>query len=98
MAVKILIKRKFKSGSLKEASQMLIRARSNAMGHNGYISSETLSNFDDPNTVIVVSMWQRLEDWNTYKSSPERRNNEEENATLLETPTQYETFNLGLQT
>jgi len=42
MAVKVLIKRKVKDGKLNEVSKLLIKARYNAIGQQGYISSETL--------------------------------------------------------
>ena len=63
MAVKIMIKRKFKSESVNDISAMLIKARKNAMTNKGYISTETLVNYDDPCQVVVVSMWQKKEDW-----------------------------------
>ena len=72
MSVKILIKRKFKEEALKNASAMLIQARTNAMGHKGYISTETLVNFEDPQSVLIVSMWQSKEEWDDYKNSATR--------------------------
>ncbi len=68
MAVKVLIKRKIKDGKIDEASKLFIKARYNAMGQPGYISSETLSGCDDPNNVVVISMWQRIENWNQWKN------------------------------
>ena len=96
MAVKIIIKRNFKSGTLKDAQEMLIRARSNAMKNNGYISSETLSNYDDPNTVYVVSMWETKADWDRYADSEARNDNERHFSEILEGMTEYEVFRLGL--
>lgn len=97
MAVKVLIKRKIKDGKLNEASKFLTKARYNAMGHKGYISSETLSGCDDPNDVLVISMWQRLEDWNRWKNDELRAENEAAFEALLDRPTEYDAFNLGLQ-
>ena len=68
MAVKVLIKRKIKDGKINDASKLLIKARHNAMGQPGYISSETLSGCDDPNNVVIISMWQRIENWNQWKN------------------------------
>ena len=64
MAVKVLIKRKIENGKLNETSKLLIKARYAAMGQQGYISSETLTDCDDPNKVVVISMWQKIENWN----------------------------------
>jgi len=97
MAVKVLIKRKIKDGKLNEASKLLIKARYNAMGQSGYISSETLSGCDDQNNVVVVSMWQKIENWNQWEKSELRAENEAEFETLIDGPVEYETYNLGLQ-
>lgn len=96
MAVKIMIKRKFKSESVNDISAMLIKARKNAMTNKGYISTETLVNYDDPCQVVVVSMWQKKEDWDAYVDSPERQENEANFSQLLATDTQYEIYSLGL--
>ena len=97
MAVKVLIKRKIKDGKLNESSKLLVKARYNAMGQAGYISSETLSGCVDKNTVVVVSMWQKIEDWNQWEKSELRAENEANFTTLLDGPVEYETYNLGLQ-
>jgi heme-degrading monooxygenase HmoA len=96
MAVKVLIKRKIKEGKLNDASKLLIKARYNAMGQPGYISSETLSGCDDSNNVLVISMWQKIEDWDQWKNDGLRDKNEAAFGALLEGPTEYETYNLGL--
>ena len=54
MAVKILIKRKFKDGNLKAAARLLINHRNAAMQQPGYISSETMQPLEDPNQITVV--------------------------------------------
>jgi len=97
MAIKVLIKRKIKDGKMNEASKLIIKARYNAMGQQGYISSETLSGCDDQNNVIVVSMWQKIENWNQWEKSELRAENETKFESLLDGPVEYETYNLGLQ-
>lgn len=96
MAVKVLIKRKIKDGKLIEASRLLNKARYNAMGQKGYISSETLSDCGNPNILLVISMWQKIEDWKRWKKNPLRAENETAFEALLDAPTHYEFFNLGL--
>ncbi|MGD8981419.1 MAG: antibiotic biosynthesis monooxygenase [Desulfobacterales bacterium] len=96
MAVKVLIKRKIKDGKLNEASKLLVKARYAAMGQQGYISSETLTDCDDPNKVVVISMWQRIENWNQWKKSGLRSETEIEFESVLDGPTEYEAYNLGL--
>ncbi|MCP3900068.1 MAG: hypothetical protein GY707_10180 [Desulfobacteraceae bacterium] len=96
MTVKILIRRKFLGGTLKAASEMLIQARTNALSHKGYISSETLNNYDDPNTVMVISMWEKKEDWDSYATCSSRIDNERKFSEILNGNTEYEIFNLGM--
>lgn len=96
MVLKILIRRTFKPGTFKDASEMLIRARTNAMAHKGYISSETLSSCSDPNTLLVLSMWENKESWDSYANSEERMDNERKFAEILEGETTYEEFYIGM--
>lgn len=72
MAIKVQITRNFQPGTLDQASRILIRARYQAMGMKGYIASETWSDLNDPHKVVVVSMWQSLDDWNRWHESPQR--------------------------
>ena len=96
MAVKILIKRILKEGTLKRASELLIRARSAAMEEPGYISSETLRGCDNPNEIVVISMWERKIDWENFREKPARREILDEFAEILESPPMYASYNLGL--
>ena len=97
MAIKALITRQFKSGNLKEVSQLLNRIRYSAMGQKGYISSETLSDYENPNRILVVSMWRSRDDWMAWKDSPVRGEYESAMDKLLEEPTQYEVYELGMK-
>ena len=72
MAIKVLIKRKFKTGNRKQVSQLLNRARYGAMGMKGYLSSETLTDLNDPDRIAVASMWRTLDDWKNWKKNPSR--------------------------
>ena len=82
---------------MNDVSKLLLKARYNAMDQQGYISSETLSGCDDTNNVLVISMWQKIEDWNQWKNNELRAENEAAFEALLDGPTEYETYNLGLQ-
>ena len=97
MAVKILIKRKFKDGNMQAASRFLINNRNGAMIQPGYISSETLRNLDDRDQVVVVSMWENIEAWNAWENSETRKSNEAEFNDSLIGETEYEHYSLGLQ-
>ena len=96
MAVKILIKRRFKDGNLRAASRLLINHRNGAMEQPGYISSETMQRLEDPNQITVVSMWKDIEAWEAWKNSDTRLANENEARDLLVGQTEYEHYSLGL--
>ena len=81
---------------MNDASKLLIKARYNAMGQPGYISSETLSGCDDSNNELVISMWQKIEDWDQWKNDGVINENNAGYGWFLEGPTEYETYNLGL--
>lgn len=96
MAVKILIKRRFKESDFIQISKMLNASRYRAMEQEGYISSETMWNLDDPKKVVVASMWQTIDDWNAWKNSEKRKSVESQFAGRLEGPTEYEPYVIGL--
>lgn len=97
MAIKILIKRRFKPGHVKEVSSLLNKIRYGAMGQRGYVSSETLSAHADPNKIVVVSMWQELIYWDRWKNTEQRRSIEAEIEKLLDGPSEYEIYDLGME-
>ena len=97
MAVKILIKRKFKDGNMQAASRFLINTRTAAMKQPGYISSENLRNLDDRDQIVVVSMWETIEAWETWRNSEERKAIVAEFENYYVGEPQYERFALGLQ-
>ncbi len=96
MSVKILIKRKFKKEALKNASAMLIKARTNAMGNQGYISTETLVSYEDPQSVLIISMWQDKEDWDRYMDSSKRKEHEDKYSGLFQGSTEYHLYKVGM--
>jgi len=96
MAVKILIKRRFKEGHFNEINRMLKKVRYGAMDEDGYLSSETLWDHEDPFRVVVASNWRSLDDWKRWLSSPRRKADLDEFEKYLDGSTQYEVFDLGL--
>ncbi len=73
MIAKIFIKRKFKQGSEKQIVTILNQMRTAVMNQTGYISGETLMNYEDPQTFTVISTWQNIEAWQKWKKSTERK-------------------------
>jgi heme-degrading monooxygenase HmoA len=96
MAVKVLIKRKIKNGNMKAASRLVINNRNGAMKQSGYISSESWRSLDDTDQVVVVSMWENIEAWETWKNSETRIANEAEFKDYIVGSTEFEHYSLGL--
>jgi len=95
MVVKVLIRRRIKEGMSREVFALLNKFRSDAMSQKGYISGETLINHDNPQEILVVAMWQGIENWQKWKENPFRVANESKMAQWLEEPTSYDTYVLG---
>ncbi len=95
MAVKVFIKRHIKEGKSKEVFALLNKFRSDAMEQTGYISGETLFNHDDPKKLVVMGMWQSVENWLQWKANSDRKAHEDEMEQYLEKPTEYEVYVLG---
>ena len=95
MPIKVLIKRRFKEGHLKEIQNLLKEARYDAMGREGYISSETLWDLENPFRVVVASNWRNIADWNNWGNSGLRKSIEQKFDELLDGETEYEIFEMG---
>ena len=72
MIVKVIIKRDVIVGSESDFFSHLKNLRFAAMDQQGYISGETLICAEDTNKVVIISKWENLDDWNAWKSHPER--------------------------
>ncbi len=95
MNVKIFIKRKFKPGKQKEIIAMLRELRSGALHQPGYISGETLTSTEDPLTMMVISTWQTMESWYSWKSNNTRQTLEQMLETYQVESTEYQEFKVG---
>jgi len=96
MTVKIFIKRHIQETKIEAAFSLLNQFRMAAIGQSGYISGETLVNHYDPRSVTVVSTWQTVEDWIAWQESDERARNETQLEKMLEQPTKYEIYDIGM--
>ena len=95
MNAKILIKRKFKPGKEKEIIAMLRELRSGALHQPGYISGETLTSTEDPQTMMVISTWQDIESWYNWKRNTTRQTLEQMLETYQVDSTEYQEFKVG---
>jgi heme-degrading monooxygenase HmoA len=73
MAIKVIIERQIIPGNELQLNTLLMSLRGRAMHAQGYISGETLRSLDDPNTFIVISTWNSLEDWKAWEANQDRQ-------------------------
>ena len=94
MLVKVLIRRKFKPGRAKEVNALLNEFRAGAMNRKGYVSGHTLVSEEDPQSLLVISTWQSLEEWLDWKNSQTRKSFEAMMEIHQEGPTTFEEYTL----
>ncbi len=92
MLVKVYMRRRFKEGSLRDAFLLIRKIRARAMLQQGYISGETLVDYNDPQKTMVIGTWQSMEDWMNWKENPRRKEIVPQLEALLEEPTEYEEY------
>lgn len=71
--VKVHITRHLLEGKTKPAFKVLNQIRAAAMNQAGYVSGETLIDHEDPRKLLIVSTWKSLDNWERWKTSPERK-------------------------
>ena len=69
--------------------------RAAVMSQPGYISGETLMNYEDPQTFTVISTWQNIDAWHEWKKSTERKQIESMLEVFQVGPTSYEEYIAG---
>lgn len=95
MAVKILIKRTIPHDKAKKMIPLFREMRQIAMKQDGYISGETMRNFNNPEEFLVISTWQSAESWETWLKSKDRQDIQNEIDQLLGGKTHYDIFHYG---
>lgn len=68
--IKVVIERRLKKG--EDISPLLRELRATAMHHPGYITGETLVSTEDRSNIVVLSTWQKVEQWRTWEASASR--------------------------
>ena len=92
MVTKVLIRRLIQENKIEEVIAVLKKLRIKAMDQPGYISGETLVNQNDQQCLMVISIWQNIEDWMNWKESDERKEDEAQLERLLKEPAQHEIY------
>ena len=74
MAVSIIIQRSVKDDRIAEKLvPLIIQLRSRAMSQPGFLTGQTFSCLDCKGEYLVISTWNRLEDWKRWMNSEERK-------------------------
>ena len=93
MAIDVMIKRKVKPGrQARELVPLILHLRALATYQPGYISGTTLSNLEHPNECLVVSRWESIDDWNTWRQSEKRMAVEQKIEALTGEKTEYNIY------
>ena len=98
MTVKVLITRKVPQEKGREMLGLFKEMRSLAADQPGYISGETMKSGDRPDIYLIVSTWERAEDWEKWLLSKKRQKIQAKIDALLGGNTSYELFHYGLRT
>lgn len=93
--VKVMIKRHIKEDKTKDVFVLLKEQRAKAMNQRGHLQGETLMSYQNPRCLLVISSWQSMENWLSWKESEERRENEAKLEQFLESPTEYDEYIFG---
>ncbi len=91
MSVKMFIERVFKEAPVLQDFQTINKLRRNGILQKGYISGETLVHERD-NSVLVLSEWSSLDDWEAWRNNPARRSIEDTLTPHLTGPARIRTF------
>ena len=95
MLTKVLIKRRFRKGNEREILHLLKDIRAKAMGMPGNISGITMTSAEDPQQMLVIGTWEKLDHWLSWRESPDRKQFEAMLEIYQEQPAEYETYFVG---
>ena len=90
--IKVMIKRKIPKGKEEELMKLIVELRSRASKQPGYISGETLCSSAEPDTYLVISIWDDEKYWKTWLASEERAEYQNRINELIGTETGYEIY------
>ena len=95
MAIKAMIKRTVPEDKAREMIPLFRQMRKVAVAQKGYVSGETLRNYNDPAEFMVISTWQSAEDWENWLKSSERKDIQAKIDELLGGKTYYDVYHYG---
>jgi heme-degrading monooxygenase HmoA len=94
MPVRIIIEPRIKKGTEMDLARLLLELSSRAVKQKGYITGETLRDYDDPSTHIFISTWESAEDWKSWSNKAERMEVQSKVEELLTEPSKTKIYEL----
>ena len=94
--IRVIIERRLKEGKREDLIPLLMKLRTEAIHHPGYITGETLVNTEDTCNILVISTWQSLENWKAWDTSETRDKITQRINPLLAEPYTVRTYNYSL--
>ena len=91
MSVKVIIERQFKHAPQPGDFQIINKIRHTALLQKGYITGETLVATEN-SSIVVLSTWASLADWERWADSRERMELEHELRPYLTGPSKTNVF------
>lgn len=92
MSIHVLIKRKWQVNDSDKLFPLLHKLRTLAQNQPGFLSKQTLRNIADQESILVVSRWETLDDWNEWLQSDKRREIQASIDSLIGEKTFYELY------
>lgn len=95
--VRVIIEHQAKDAKAAERIIEVVRElRNEAIKQPGYITGETLVNAEDPCNVLIISTWQKVENWKSWDTSEKRTKITQEIHPLLSEPYTVRTYHYHL--
>ena len=95
MAIRILIRRTVPADKARQMVPLFKQMRQLALQQKGYISGETMRNYNDHEEFLVISSWQSVADWENWLKSGDRQEVQQKIDDLLGGKTTYDVFHYG---
>jgi len=92
MAIRVMIKRWVTPEKEQDLVSLITELRSMVSKQPGYISGETMRHVSNPDEYLVISTWDKLEDWEKWVSSPPRKALQDKIDKLLGKKTTYDIY------
>jgi len=86
MSVTVLIERKFKPESIRNAYEIIVKIRSLATLEPGYITGQTLVAANDPNRIVIMATWASIKRWEDWRDNELRKEQVKKLEPMMESP------------